>query len=63
MATGAYVRIKREGEWVNIEFDELTQEEISGFAAREADPWKKAEEGWKWAKFLAKWIKENVREA
>jgi hypothetical protein len=52
--TGAYVRIRRDGEWQNVEFDELTDAEMEAFAER--DP----ESGWKWAKFFARFIRDNV---
>lgn len=65
MATGAYVRIekKREGagtepdssEWVNVEIDQLTNEELDRFLTGN-----NSIELYKWAKFLASWIRDNV---
>jgi hypothetical protein len=60
--TGAYVRVIRDGRWQNIEFDQLTDEELDAFEARTRDLGTVAGEGWKWAKFLAKWIRDNVSE-
>jgi len=56
--TGAYVRIQRDGKWENIEFDQLTDEEMEGFAQSQS-----GFDGWRWAKFLAKWIRDNIIEA
>lgn len=54
--TGAYIRIQRDGHWQNIEIDQLTDKELDDFAfAHGAD-------GWKWARFLVAWIRDNVRE-
>jgi len=55
--TGAFVRIKRGGKWRSVEFDQLTDEEIEAFAEQ------MPEDGWKWAKFFAKWIRDNIKEA
>jgi len=52
--TGAYVRITRDAKWDNIEFDQLTNDEMDCFANESP------EDGWKWAKFLAKWIRDNI---
>jgi len=52
--TGAYIRIQRDGRWQAVEFDRLSDAELEAWAT--ANP----EEGWRWAKFLAKWIRENV---
>ena len=54
--TSAYVRICRDGEWQAVEFDQLTDAELQDFAAKMPD------DGWKWAKFLAAWIRDNIRE-
>jgi hypothetical protein len=53
--TGIYVRVRREGRWQNLEFDELTDGELDAFIAAQ-DPAK----GWAWAKVLARWIREHV---
>ena len=52
--TGAYVRVKRNEKCQSIEIEYLTDEEIGAFASAHS------EDGWKWATFLAKWIRENV---
>ena len=55
--TGAYIRIQRNGIWQPIEIDQLTDGELDDFAETQSA------EGWKWAKFLAKWIRDNIIEA
>lgn len=52
--TNAYVRILRDDRWQNIEINQLTDDELEAFAD------KHPECGWMWAKFLAKWIRDNV---
>ena len=54
--TGAYVRIQRDGKWQAVEIDQLTDAELEQFAQRQG------QDGWKWAKFLATWIRNNVKE-
>lgn len=50
MATGAFIRVGSE----NVEIDEMTDEQLEQL---EQDyPTK----GWLWAKFLAKWIRDNI---
>ena len=53
--TGTYVRIERDGKWRNIEIEQLTDDELESFAKEHP------ESGWKWAKFLVKWIRDNVQ--
>jgi hypothetical protein len=55
--TGAYVRIQRGGEWVKVEMDQMTDDELTVFAQAQ-----ELKRGWDWAVFLAKWIRDNVRE-
>ena len=55
--TGAYVRIERDGKWQSIELDQLTNEELELFAISHP------EDGWRWAKFLAMFIRDNIKEA
>ena len=55
--TGAYVRIARDNEWQNIEIDQLTDQELEDLAGNRPDM------GWEWAKFLAKWIRDNIDDA
>lgn len=52
--TGAYIRIERDGKWQSIEIDQLTDEELESFSKQQP------EDGWKWAKFLAGWIRDNI---
>ena len=52
--TGAFVRIKRNNTWQNIEIEQLTDKELNSFAKEHP------EAGWKWTKFLVKWIRNNV---
>lgn len=52
--TGAYVRVLRNRKWQDIEIDQLSDPELDAFA--ETVP----EDGWKWAKFLAGWIRDNI---
>ena len=54
MATGAHVRVCRDNEWQNIEIDQLTDGELDAFANRTP------ETGWMWAKFLARWMRDNL---
>lgn len=56
MATEAYFRIKRDGEWQSVEIDDMTDEELDYISTV------RPEMGWKWAKFLAAWIRDNVEE-
>ena len=52
---GAYVRIKRNDEWLSLEVDELTDAEMETFF-RQIEP----DSGINWAIFLAQWIRDNV---
>jgi hypothetical protein len=58
--TGFMIRIQRDGHWQTIDVDCLTDAELEGWAetGRENNPLS----GWIWAKELARWIRENVRE-
>ncbi len=55
MSTGAFVRIKCNGTWENLEIDQMTDAEFDSFAQEQPE-----DVGWKWAKFLAAWIRDNV---
>lgn len=55
--TGAFIRIQRDGKWQNIEVDQLTDDELAWLAVQ------LPKDGWKWAKFLAAWIRDNVAHA
>jgi hypothetical protein len=46
--------VERGGRFENVEFDELTDDELAAWSKRFPD------EGWRWATFLAKWIRDNV---
>lgn len=52
--TGAFVRAERDGKFQSIDITDLTNEEFDELAKR------LPESGWKWAKFLAGWIRDNV---
>lgn len=52
--TSAYVRIQRDGKWQNVEFDCLTDAELDEFREGHADA------GWRWAIYLAKFIRDKV---
>ena len=54
--TGAYLRILRDKKWQNIEIDQLTDQELDELEREQK------EKGWIWAKFLAKWIRDNIIE-
>jgi len=53
--TGAYVRVKREGGWENVEFELLTDEEMKEFSKSQP------KDGWLWAIFLAKYLRDNIK--
>lgn len=53
--TGAYLRICRDGKYQPIGIDQLTDDELQECAK------KYPEKGWFWAKFLAAWIRDNVK--
>lgn len=55
MITGMFVRIERDGHWINVEINTLTDEELDQFALRQG-----SERGWVWAKVLARWIRDHV---
>lgn len=54
--TEAYVRINRDGKWQSIEIEKLTDQELEEFEKSQPD------DGWKWARYLARWIRDNVKE-
>ena len=54
--TGAFVRIERDGKWYNIEIEQLTEDELDSFARKHPGA------GWRWAKLLVKWIRNNTVE-
>jgi len=53
--TGAFIRIKRDGKWTEVEIDKMTNDELDQFASEYP------ERGWMWAKFLAKYIRDFVK--
>ena len=55
--TGLFIRVLRNGKWQNIEFEHLTDAEMDNHILRQP-----VDMGWAYAKALAKWIKENVKE-
>lgn len=52
MKTGAYLRIRRDGKWVNVDIVDMTEDEIR--AAIQPD------RAILWVIFLVKWIRDNV---
>ena len=54
MATNAYIRTLRDGRFQSLEIDKLSDEELDFLSKRFPD------DGWKWALFLAKWIRDNT---
>jgi hypothetical protein len=55
--TGAYVRVKRGGVWDNVEIDQLTDAELDTLLVDLTQG-----RCMMWAKFLAGWIRDNVRD-
>ena len=53
--TGAYVRIERDGAWVNAELDTLSDAELEALAVAQG-----AAQGWVWLAFLARWVLARV---
>ena len=54
--TGAYVRVKRQDKWENVEFELLTDKEMKEFIEKEKD-----EVGWNWAVFFAKYLRDTIK--
>ena len=54
--TGYCVRIERDGSWQSIDIDQLTDTKLDALALVKPDA------GWAWAKALARWIRQNVRQ-
>jgi len=54
--TGAYLRVKRNDKWENIEIDQMTDVELDALAERQPN------DGWVWAKYLAKFIRDKCVE-
>ncbi len=52
--TGAPIRIERDGQWVAVDIDELTDKELADFIENAPDS------GWAWVRFLVGWIRDNV---
>jgi hypothetical protein len=52
--TEAYVRTFRHGKWQSVQIDQLTDDELDQLEKDQPD------RGWVWAKFLTKWIRDNV---
>lgn len=57
--TGFSVRIQREGRWVNVDLDTLSDAELEDWteASRSREPFA----GWRWAGALARWIRDHVK--
>ena len=60
MTTGYLVRIHRGGAWLNLDVAELTDDELETWAARGMA--ERPTMGWAWAKSLAAWVRDHVRE-
>lgn len=54
--TGAYVRVRHDGRWVDLDIAELTDKELDILFMHTT-----AEKNAYWAKFLAGWIRDNVK--
>lgn len=54
--TGFYLRVKRNGEYVNLDIAEMTDQELQDFAMSQP-----VNRGWTWAIALAQWIRDNVK--
>lgn len=54
--TGIYVRIERDGRWLNLEVEQLTNAELTVFFASMDAPRLRS-----WARTLAGWIRDNVK--
>ena len=52
--TGAYLRVNRDGKWCNVEIDAMTDNELDELEVSQS------ERGWLWAKFLAKYIRDEI---
>jgi hypothetical protein len=52
--TFIFVNVMRDGKWVNLEIDDLTDEEIEALAVSHPD------KGWMWASALIKWIRDSL---
>ena len=55
--TGLVVRILRDGQWQNLEVEELTDAELDAFCAS-----KSPTEGWAWFRAMVRWVRDNVKE-
>lgn len=62
--TGDYVRIMRDGRWINVEIDQLTDAELDDLEqeSSRSPGIVHADRGWAWAKSLASWIRDNVKD-
>lgn len=58
--TGMSVRVQRDGRWVSVEVERLTDAELDAWVRREreANPF----DGWAWTRALVKWVRDHVRE-
>ena len=52
--TGAYVRIQRDGNWLNVDITALTNAELTAYF--EDNPGRAVQ----WATMLAAWIRDNA---
>ena len=56
--TGAYIRVKRDNKWQNLDIACLTDDELDAWIGTK--PIYRDDNGWGWTKFLASWIRDNV---
>ncbi len=54
--TKAFVLVRRAGDVKSLEIEQLTDQELDTLVARMSKS-----DGWRYAKFLAKWIRDNVK--
>jgi hypothetical protein len=59
--TGFFLRIKRDGEYQNVEIDQMTEAELEDWAKQQREFNRSG--GFRWAIGLATWIRLNVRES
>jgi len=56
--TGLYIRVKRNDEWENVEFELLTDKEMEEFVAVKRE---QKHDGWSWVIAYAKFLRDKVK--